>query len=192
MPTSRCSSAHAVAGEGGGVGPLRRLDDVPQGAAAGAAAYAVDLAKPALLCRRPVSAADGIAGVGGGRLFTAGEDVGAIDLASGTMKWSTKLSLTGTNARPLVTADRLFCFAGRGVCEIDPADGDTVRILRGVDRESIGGTIFHAGGRLICVSNCAVTARAPGGSAAASTRWAPTGQRGRHGQDRHDARSDES
>jgi hypothetical protein len=59
---------------------------------------------------------------------------------------------------PIVSGGRVFAFAPRGIFEIDTTNGDTARILRGADLDSFGGTLNRAPGRLIAVSNIAVTA----------------------------------
>jgi hypothetical protein len=74
------------------------------------------------------------------------------------MTWSASLPMLGARMTPLVGESRLLAFAPRGVYEIDLTDGDTVRILRGADRESMGGDLCRAPGRLIAVSNLAITA----------------------------------
>ena len=126
---------------------------------AGDAVYAVDLTGPSKLWRRPVDRANSVRPDGdGGRLLSIGQDLGAIDAASRAMTWSASLPALAGRITPLVGDGRLLAFAPRGIYEIDLADGDTVRILRGADRESTGGDVHRAPGRLICVSNLAITA----------------------------------
>jgi hypothetical protein len=57
-----------------------------------------------------------------------------------------------------VSGQHVVAFAPRGIFEIDLSNGDTARILRGADLDSFGGTLNRAPGRLIAVSNIAVTA----------------------------------
>ena len=59
---------------------------------------------------------------------------------------------------PLVSERRAYAFAPRGIYEMDLTNGDTVRIFRGHDRDSIGGALRRVPGRIITVSNLAVTA----------------------------------
>lgn len=124
----------------------------------GDAAYAIDLAGPSLRWRRPLDPRNTVARAPDGRLLTVGQDLGAIDPESRALRWSASLPSLAARMTPLVGKDRLLAFAPRGIYEIDLDDGDTVRILRGADRESIGGTLCRAPGRLISVSNRAVTA----------------------------------
>ena len=121
------------------------------------AVYAVDLTGPSLLWRRPLDRENAVH-LAGGRLLSIGQDLGAIDAESRAMTWSASLPNLLAPLTPLVGEDRLLAFAPRGVYEIDLADGDTVRILRGADRESAGGDLCRAPGRLITVSNLAITA----------------------------------
>jgi outer membrane protein assembly factor BamB len=123
----------------------------------GDAAYAVDLSGPSLLWRRPLDRENSVRLVGG-RLLSIGQDLGAIDATTRAMAWSASLPPLGARLNPLVSETRLLAFAPRGIYEIDVADGDTVRIFRGADRESVGGDLCRAPGRLIAVSNLAITA----------------------------------
>ena len=136
---------------------------------AGAAMYAVDLAGPSLLWRRPLDRDNTVARLGDGRLLSVGQDLCAIDPETRAMTWSATLPTLATKLTPLLSGGRLFAFAPRGIYEIDLADGDTVRILRGADRDSIGGALRRAPGRLICVSNLAITAYPTGDAPAQAT-----------------------
>ena len=75
------------------------------------------------------------------------------------MLWSTRLP---TGCSPQVIASLsgkdAFVFAGRGVFQIDTTSGSVASIFRGQDRDSFGGVVFTAGGKMITVSNQAVTA----------------------------------
>ena len=120
--------------------------------------HAIDLTGPSLRWRRPLDRESTIARLPDGRLLSLGQDLGAIDPQSRALRWSASLPPLLTRVSPVVGTDRLLAFAPRGIYEIDLADGDTLRILRGADRESIGGTMIRAPGRLISVSNRAITA----------------------------------
>ena len=140
----------------------------------GAAVHAVDLAGPALLWRRPLDRESSILPLPGGRLLSFGQDFAAIDIAGDArrMAWSAPMPPLIGRLTPLVGEQRVLAFAPRGIYEIDLADGDTVRIFRGYDRDSIGGTLWRAPGRLIAVSNLAVTAYPTGDHADAPRRAA--------------------
>jgi len=124
------------------------------------AVYAVDVMTPSLLWKRSIDSENSVVPLGNGRLLTVGQDIGVIDAkaAQRPLVWSTPLPALVGRVTPLVSENRVLAFAPRGIYEIDLADGDTVRIFRGADRESIGGALRRAPGRLICVSNLAITA----------------------------------
>lgn len=124
----------------------------------GDALHAIDLTGPSLRWRRPLDRENTIARLPDGRLLSVGQDLGAIDPESRALRWSASLPALATRIAPVVGTDRLLAFAPRGIYEIDLADGDTVRIFRGADRDSLGGTLCRAPGRLISVSNRAITA----------------------------------
>lgn len=126
--------------------------------AGGREMYAVDLSGPALLWRRPLSPRETIARVTNDFLYLRGDDVGAIDLKDKALKWSAQLPAETEKARPVVTDAGLFVFLGRGVYQIDLKTGDTARIFRGHDRDSVGGVIFELPDRFVTVSNQGVTA----------------------------------
>jgi hypothetical protein len=120
--------------------------------------YAVDLTGPSLLWRRPLDPDSSFLPLDKGRLLAIGQDLGAIDGKSRSLMWSASLPTLIGRVTPLVSGNRVLAFAPRGIYEIDATDGDTVRILRGADRDSYGGSVHAAPGRLICVSNLSVTA----------------------------------
>lgn len=121
--------------------------------------YALDLAGPSLKWKRAADPSDTIAGFGPGSLYTVGESVSSIDLATRAMRWSTSLPTETGMLRPILGGDRLYVFSGRGVMQIDTANGDPAgRPFRGADLESLGGALYRTGDRLVSVSNLAVTA----------------------------------
>jgi hypothetical protein len=126
----------------------------------GDALYALDLAGPSLLWKRPVDRESTVARLDDGRVLVIGQDFGAIDTKGKAqpMTWSARLPDLLVRLTPIVSGQRVFAFAPRGVFEIDTSNGDTARILRGADLDSFGGTLNRAPGRLIAVSNIAVTA----------------------------------
>jgi outer membrane protein assembly factor BamB len=135
----------------------------------GNAIHAVDLNAPSLRWRRPLDSENTVLPLGGGRVLSAGQDVGVIDTMSEGRKltWSLPLPQLAGRITPLVNDGRAFVFAPRGVYEIDLGRGGAVRIFRGYDRDSNGGAVLRAPGRLITVSNLAVTAYPTGDAAAA-------------------------
>jgi outer membrane protein assembly factor BamB len=124
--------------------------------------YALDVSTPKLLWKRPVSESSMLVGVDDENLYLSGEEVLAIDLASQKLKWASRLP-SGTGwLKPLVTLDRVYQFTSRGIFELDKRNGDTVRLFRGSDLDSLGGVMLATPTRMLTVSNLAVTAYALG------------------------------
>jgi outer membrane protein assembly factor BamB len=122
--------------------------------------YAIDVSVPKVRWRRPVSESAMLAGVDGEALYMSGDEVVAMNLADQKLKWASRLP-SGTGwVRPLLTADRFYQFTSRGIFELDKTNGDTVRLFRGSDLDSLGGMLYGVPGRLLSVSNLAITAYA--------------------------------
>ena len=122
--------------------------------------YALDVSAPKLLWKRPVSESAMLVGVDGDTLYLSGEEVLALDLATQKLKWASRLP-TGTGwLKPRVTAGGFYQFTSRGIFELDKTNGDTRRLFRGSDLDSLGGAVLITPGRLITVSNLAITAYA--------------------------------
>jgi outer membrane protein assembly factor BamB len=120
--------------------------------------YALDVSAPKLLWKRPVSESSMLVGVDGDALYLSGEEVLALNLTDQKLKWASRLP-SGTGwIKPLLTADRFYQFTSRGIFELDKTNGDTVRLFRGSDLDSLGGMLLLTPGRLLSVSNLAVTA----------------------------------
>jgi hypothetical protein len=123
------------------------------------AVYAIDLSGPTLKWRRPLDRSDSIAGISNNQMITIGDDVCGIELDHRAMLWSARLP---TGCSPQVDASisgkDAFVFAGRGVFQIDTTSGNVASVFRGYDRDSLGGLVYIAGGKMITVSNQAVTA----------------------------------
>jgi hypothetical protein len=113
-----------------------------------------------LLWKRPIDRESTITRLDDGRLLVIGQDLGAIDVKADKhpLTWSARMPDLLVRLTPIVSGGRVFAFAPRGIFEIDTTNGDTARILRGADLDSFGGTLNRAPGRLIAVSNLAVTA----------------------------------
>jgi outer membrane protein assembly factor BamB len=127
----------------------------------GAAVHAVDLSGPTLIWRRPLDRDNSIMPVPGtSQLLVTGQDLGAIDAKSQThpLQWNAPLPQLIGRINPIISGERVLAFSPRGIFELSLTNGDTVRILRGADKESIGGDLRRAPGRLISISNLAVTA----------------------------------
>ena len=113
---------------------------------------------PTVAWNRPVAASAVLLSADDERIYLGGEELTAYSLKTQELLWATQLPRSVDWGLPLVTANRLYQFTSRGVCEVDKANGDIVRIFRGDDLESLGGALFVVGGRLITVSNEGITA----------------------------------
>ena len=123
---------------------------------------------PKLTWNRPTSDSAMLVGVDDERIYLAGEDLTAYSRKTQELLWATQLPRSAEWTAPLMTATRIYQFTSRGVCEVDKKSGDILRIFRGDDLGSLGGSLFVAGGKLITVSNVAVTAYPLGGSPSAA------------------------
>jgi outer membrane protein assembly factor BamB len=120
--------------------------------------YALDVSGPKLLWKRPMSESAMLVGVDGDTLYLSGDEVLALKLADQKLKWASRLP-SGTGwIKPLLTGDRFYQFTSRGIFELDKTNGDTVRLFRGGDLDSLGGVLLMSSNRLLSVSNLAVTA----------------------------------
>jgi outer membrane protein assembly factor BamB len=119
--------------------------------------YEIDLAGPKVLWKRPVGESAMLIGVDNEAIYLGGEEVLAIDLKSQKLLWATRLPIATGWIRPLVTRRYVYQFTQRGVFELDKRTGDTARLFRGADLDSLGGQLLITHDSLLTVSNLAVT-----------------------------------
>ncbi len=120
--------------------------------------YAVDLAGPKLLWERPVSESAMLIGLDKDNIYLGGEEVLAIDLESQRLRWAARVPIATGWTRPLMTEDYIYQFTPRGVFELYKTNGDTARLFRGADLDSLGGKLLLYRDKLLAISNLAVTA----------------------------------
>jgi len=118
----------------------------------------VQVAGPELIWNRPVLKSAVMVGADEEHIYMAGEELTAYDLKTQELVWSTQLPRTAIWSVPLLTKNRLYQFTSRGICEVDKRTGQLLKIFRGVDLDSFGGTMFVTTHGLLTVSNLAVTA----------------------------------
>ena len=87
-----------------------------------------------------------------------GEELTAYSLKTQELVWAAQLPHSAPWSLPLVTKNRLYQFTSRGICEIDKRTGEIMRIFRGNDLDSLGGTLLVTPQAVITVSNLAITA----------------------------------
>ena len=124
------------------------------------AMYAVDLNGPSLLWRRPMDASAAIVHADEHGALLLGEDLSYMDWGSRQLQWSAHLPGLGSAVRPVLSPGHIDLFLPRGIFDMDTGDGDTLRIFRGYEHDSSGGTLWRSGDRLIAVSNRSITAYA--------------------------------
>jgi hypothetical protein len=109
---------------------------------------------------RSVSRTAVILGADDERLYMGGEELTAYSLKTQELLWATQLPRSAGWSEPLLTKNRLYQFTSRGICEVDKQTGEVLRIFRGSDLDSLGGTLFVTSGAVVTVSNLAITAYA--------------------------------
>jgi outer membrane protein assembly factor BamB len=113
---------------------------------------------PTLVWNRPVGTAAVLVAADEEHLYLGGDELTAYSLKTQELLWVSQLPQSADWSRPLVTKNRVYRFTSRGVCEVDKATGDVLRIFRGIDRDGLGGAMFLTPRALVTVSNVAITA----------------------------------
>jgi outer membrane protein assembly factor BamB len=132
--------------------------------------YALDLVAPAILWKRPVDQSAMIVGIDRDTIFLSGfsGDAGGEKKSAAMayelndrqrLKWFTPLAPGSSWMHPLVTEHRLYQFTSRGIYQIDRTTGDTsAKPFYGADLNSLGGVLILTPGKLLAISNLAITA----------------------------------
>jgi outer membrane protein assembly factor BamB len=120
--------------------------------------YAIDPDRMKVLWERPIAKASRLLGADDRTLYLGGAELGAIDLKTRSLLWSTPLPGGSMDCRVLVRFDGLWQLTPRGIYEIDPASGEMRRIFRGKDLGSVGGDLVLTDRWLLSISNKAITA----------------------------------
>ncbi len=120
---------------------------------------------PTLVWNRPVLSSAVLVAADDACVYLGGEELTAYSLKTQELIWATQLPRAVDWSMPLVTDNRLYQFTSRGVCEVDKATGEILRIFRGNDLESMGGRMFVSPSVLVTVSNLGIRAYNLKGSA---------------------------
>jgi outer membrane protein assembly factor BamB len=120
--------------------------------------YAIDPLAPAVQWKRPISADESVATINEQTAYLLGHELSALDLKSRNLVWSTRLPDENRSLRPLICPEHIFVSTARGIFDIDPANGDIRRVLRGADHESRVCQLVLAGDKLIAIGDTTVTA----------------------------------
>ena len=122
------------------------------------AMYGVDPAGPSLAFRRPVDDDKLLCGVDDSGLYLVGSYFSFFDPQSHCSSGRRRFRRMGRLRSSLYGRGIDFLvFTSRGIYRIHPAE-QRMELFRGIDLDSIGGTLLHVGNKLITVSNHAVTA----------------------------------
>jgi hypothetical protein len=115
------------------------------------------LAGPKLSFKRPVDDDQLLAAVDDSGFYLVGPYFSFIDPQTHVLKWAPPLPTDGQTLPALRAGNDFLVFTGRGIYRIDPAR-QRMELFRGIDGDSMGGSLLHVGNKLITVSNRAVTA----------------------------------
>lgn len=120
--------------------------------------YAIDPNRMTVAWRRPVGKDVRVLGVDDRSVYLGGEELAALDLESRTLSWATRLPGGSYNGEVLIGPDGIWQATPRGVFEVDARTGLVRRIFRGEDLGAQSPSLLLSKGRLLTVSNRAITA----------------------------------
>jgi len=120
---------------------------------------AIDLGTRQVAWERPLSTHARLAAQDEKRFYFFDPQLVAIDKGNEQrMKWSVQLPKGSSSTGLVDLGDSFAVFTSRGVFAYSKANGDRVHKFPGHDRDSWGGDVFVHDGKLITVSNQAITA----------------------------------
>jgi len=140
---------------------------------------AIDPDRMKLLWVRQIAKSARLIGADESSLYLGGPELGALDLRTRSLRWSTRLPGGSEEARPIVRADGIWQLTPRGVFELDPPSGRVRRVFRGQDPGASGGDLLLADRWVLAISNRTISAyprgaagadRAAGDAAASQSR----------------------
>lgn len=111
-----------------------------------------------VLWERPIARSARLLGADDRAVYLGGPEVGALDLKTRELLWSTRVPGGSMDGRVLVRPDGLWQLTPRGVFEIDPKSGAVRRIFRGQDLGAAGGDLLLTDDWLVAVSNRTISA----------------------------------
>jgi outer membrane protein assembly factor BamB len=127
---------------------------------------AIDPDRMKVVWDRAIAKSARLVGVDDTTLYLGGPELGALDLRTRSLRWTTPLPGGSFDARLLVRPDGLWQLTPRGIFELDPRTGRVRRIFRGNDTGAEGGDLFLTDHRLLAISNRTISAypRSPTGA----------------------------
>ena len=120
--------------------------------------HAIDLTSNQLLWRRAVAESAALISVDSQQILLSGEELISLDAKTQKLQWARRLPSSSTGTQPWVTQHFVYDFTARGIFQFDRGTGDTVRVFRGGDLDSMGGQVYVSGPALLTVSNLAIAA----------------------------------
>ena len=115
---------------------------------------------------RPIARSARLIAVDDTAIYLGGPELGALDLRTRSLRWTTPLPGGSYDGRMLVRRDGLWQLTPRGIFEVDPRTGHVRRIFRGQDTGAEGGDLALTDRWLLAISNRTISAY-PCGSARA-------------------------
>src|SRR5262249_51166352 len=150
MPTEQTSTLSAST-------PLQVGDAILIKGAKSDRISAVDPDRMKVMWDRPIAKSTRMVGGDDTTLYLGGPELGALDLRTRTLRWTTPLP-GGSNGRLLVRHDGLWQLTPRGIFEVDPHTGHVRRIFRGQDAGADGGDLVLTDRWLLAISNRTISA----------------------------------
>lgn len=119
---------------------------------------ALDSDKMKLIWRRPVKNSSVLVGMDEKLLYLLSDELNAINRKTHKLEWTIPLPITAGGLSAVVTPTEVHVFTGRGIFKINKTNGDIEGIHRGEDMSSLGGRLALIDGKVIAISNRAITA----------------------------------
>jgi outer membrane protein assembly factor BamB len=119
---------------------------------------AIDPDRMALLWQRPIAKSARLLGVDDEVIYLGGPELGALDLKTRVLRWSTPLPGGSDDGQVIVRADGIWQLTPRGIFEVDPKTGAVRRIFRGDDDGSGSGDLILTDNLLLAITNRAISA----------------------------------
>ena len=145
-------------------GPLQAGDVVLIKGAKSDHLCAIDPDRLKVAWDRPIAKSARLIAVDDTAIYFGGPELGALDLRTRSLRWTTTLPGGSYDGRMLVRRDGLWQLTPRGIFELDPRTGHVRRIFRGQDTGAEGGDLALTDRWLLAISNRTISAY-PRGSA---------------------------
>ena len=127
---------------------------------------AIDPDRMKLLWVRPIARSARVIGGDDSTIYLGGPELGALDIKSRSLRWSTRVPGGSEEAAAIVRPDGIWQLTARGIFEVDPASGAVRRIFRGQDAAASCGDLLLTDKLVLAISNRTIAAY-PRGSAGA-------------------------